>query len=141
MAVINIREIIVEWVRAVNEADDQAILALTTPDFKSRVMFTGPDWHPPEFSRAELAEAVVSMKAMFFKYPLVITIRSILVDGDRASFEATSDTETINGKPYKNRYHFALEFEGNKISEAREYCCSYLIANVLSEFIPSGEPV
>jgi hypothetical protein len=34
-----------------------------------------------------------------------------------------------------------LEFEDSKISEAREYCCSYLIANVLWEFAPKGESV
>jgi ketosteroid isomerase-like protein len=141
MTVRNRKDIIVEWVKAINEGDAQAILALTTLDFKSKVMLTGPDWHPPEYSREQLAKSLAGMQALFFKYPLFLTIKSILVDGDSASFEATSDTETVNGKPYKNRYHFAVQFEGDKISEAREYCCSYLINNVLSELVTNGKSV
>jgi hypothetical protein len=97
MHTINRNDITVEWVGAINEDDDQAILALTTPDFKYKAIFADPDWHSPKFWRAELAEAVVGMKALFLKYPPAITNRSILVGGNSASFEATTDTETTNG--------------------------------------------
>jgi ketosteroid isomerase-like protein len=136
----NRNDVIFEWVKALNEGNAQAILELTTPDFKARFMGTGPSWFPHELSRQDLASSLAGLQTMF-QPPLTLTIKSVLVDEDRASFEATSDTKTINGRVYANRYHFAVEFRGDKIIESREYCCSYLIENVLSELAPNAEQV
>lgn len=51
-----------------------------------------------------------------------IAIGSMTAEGDRVSAEAEGDaTSVVNGRHYRNRYHYLMTMRDGKIAEFREY--------------------
>lgn len=53
--------------------------------------------------------------------PLTISPYAMTAEGKRVAVEATSSAEHVNGKSYRNEYHFLFVVKNGKISEVKEY--------------------
>ncbi len=56
-----------------------------------------------------------------FKRPSVITILGVTAEGDRVAIEAEGYAELVNGKIYRNRYHYLFLFQDGLVRESRLY--------------------
>ena len=52
---------------------------------------------------------------------LQLTVTGMVAEGDRIALEAESTGELKNGRRYRQRYHFLIEFRAGKICAVREY--------------------
>ena len=52
---------------------------------------------------------------------LQMTVLSSIAAGNRVALEVTSSGDMKNGRPYRQEYHFLMEFRDGKISAVREY--------------------
>ncbi len=52
---------------------------------------------------------------------LRMTVLSAVAEGDRVALEVESSGDLHNGRLYRQRYHFLLEFRDGKICAVREY--------------------
>lgn len=53
--------------------------------------------------------------------PLTISPYAMTAEGERVAVEATSSAEHVNGKSYRNEYHFLFVLKDGKISQVKEY--------------------
>lgn len=52
---------------------------------------------------------------------LRMTVLSSIAEGDRVALEVTSSGDLMNGRLYRQEYHFIMEFRDGKICAVREY--------------------
>jgi len=52
---------------------------------------------------------------------LQMTVLSTVAEGDRVAIEAESSGDLQNGRCYRQKYHFLLEFRDGRICAVREY--------------------
>ena len=52
---------------------------------------------------------------------LQMTVLSTVAEGDRVAIEAESSGDLENGRLYRQKYHFLLEFRDGRICAVREY--------------------
>ncbi len=131
------KQIIRDWFKAVNAADETAIMALLTPDFQFKAMARAPQWLIYRWGGQEFAAAPKAMSTLL-KTPIVMHIVGMIAEGDEVAVEADTDAELNNGKRYNNAYHFVFVMRDGLISEVREYCCSYLVEQCFGEFNPNN---
>jgi uncharacterized protein len=53
--------------------------------------------------------------------PIVITPTAMTAEGERVAVEANSSAEHVNGKSYRNEYHFLFILKDGKIHRVKEY--------------------
>jgi hypothetical protein len=71
-------------------------------------------------TKAEFAELLGGVGDML-EGPIVIDPYAMTAEGDRVAVEATSKGEHVNGKSYRNEYHFLFVLKNGKIREVKEY--------------------
>jgi ketosteroid isomerase-like protein len=59
--------------------------------------------------------------ATMFPQGLNMKFHTVVAEGPHVAVQAASDTVAGNGKKYANRYHFYFLFDGDKITQVREY--------------------
>jgi uncharacterized protein len=123
---------------AVNAADCDAILALTTEDFLFTTMARAPDWLQIEWGREAFSQVPPTMSQLM-KAPIHLAILDMIGEGDKITVEAETDGEMLNGRRYNNAYHFAFELTDGKLRRVREYSCSYLAQSCFGAVEP-GNP-
>ena len=64
--------------------------------------------------------------------PPQMTIKGVIVEGNRVAIEAEGRATTKTGKPYNNRYHFLFVVRDGLIVEGREYLDSALYVDVMT---------
>jgi ketosteroid isomerase-like protein len=52
---------------------------------------------------------------------LKMTVKSAIAEADRVAVEVESQGDLENGRPYRQQYHFLMEFRDGKICAVREY--------------------
>lgn len=60
---------------------------------------------------------------MFSQLPngLQIEVTHAIASGDHVALEARSRGDLANGRQYRQEYHFAIDFRGDRIAAVREY--------------------
>jgi uncharacterized protein len=123
------------YFEAVAKMDEAAIRACLSDDFQFRSMQRQPAWLRMQWNADQFVAAPRFMSSLM-KNPLRFKALDTTAEGDRVCVEAESYGEMKNGKIYDNAYHFVFKFRDGKISEVREYSCSYLANDVFSEYQP-----
>jgi ketosteroid isomerase-like protein len=131
------KQMVQRYFDAVAELDKAAIRACLTDEFVFQSMQRKPDWLRLRWNADQFASSPISMSSLM-KKPLKFTAREMTAEGDRVCVEADSYGEMKNGKIYDNAYHFVFKFREGKITEVREYSCSYLADDVFGEFQPTA---
>lgn len=128
------KNIVNEYFDAVNRGNEEDISNLLTDDFVFMSMYRKPEylrfkWNKERF----VAQAGIMSSQM--KKPIVVTPGTMTAEDDRIAVEAESYGEMKNGKIYDNIYHFLFKLRNGKITEVREYSCSYTAHEVFGEFV------
>jgi ketosteroid isomerase-like protein len=135
MSIEQNKQAVRDWFVALEHADEQAVLDMTTEDFRFKCMSRQPEWLRLDWGREEFAAAPKSM-ATSMAEPVRIWIVDMTAEGDRVAVEAAGDGKMLNGKRYDNAYHFVFKFRDGKCYECLEYSCSHLAQSCFG-----GDPV
>jgi uncharacterized protein len=125
---------------AVGGLDEAAIRACLADDFVFKSMQRQPKWLRYRWN-AEQFVAMPRFMSTFMKKPILFKALDMTAEGDRVCVEAESYGEMKNGKIYDNAYHFVFRLRDGKISEVKEYSCSYTADYVFGEFQPKFDTV
>jgi ketosteroid isomerase-like protein len=68
----------------------------------------------------ELAESLSWIQSRL-DGPIAFELGPMVADGKAVSVQLESFAKTVEGKPFNNLYHVYFEFEGDRVSRAREY--------------------
>ena len=71
-------------------------------------------------TKEQLANLLVGVRPVFPKGVQIIP-KGLTAEGDRVALEAQSYGEHVNGKVYKNLYHFLFILRDAKVQSVREY--------------------
>lgn len=128
---------VIEWLAAVNSADEQAILDMVHDDFLFKTMARSPEWLKYRWNKYEFA-AVPKAQSAMLEAAIAMELVDIFAEGDHVALEAKTDAMLKTGKHYDNAYSLIFQFIGDKISEVREYSCSHLVVQCFGEFNPNN---
>ncbi|WP_433662574.1 nuclear transport factor 2 family protein [Nocardia sp. CA-128927] len=89
-------------------------------------------------TKAEMIESFSGFSAIFTT-GLVMTPVGFVADGDKVAMEAESSAQVVNGKSYRNQYHFLIEVHNGKITSVREYMDTQHVTDTFAD-ISAGSP-
>ncbi len=112
-----------------NHPDQRVFEELITDDFTFEIVTAIKDF-PPARGKAEFAAGETERLKALFPNGLKMKLGTIICEGPHVAVQAEADTVAMNGRPYKQRYHFYLRFEGDLIAEGREYNDTNLVREV-----------
>lgn len=75
----------------------------------------------PFIGKKAISEKFLPTLKQIFPKGLAMTVRNVVVGDNLVAVECSSKADLSNGKVYANRYVFMFDFEGNRISNIREY--------------------
>ena len=109
------------------------MLAELTDDFQFESMLQKPEAFNFKWGKDEFAAASGNMSSAMVA-PLKIWIVNMIGEDDKVAVEAESHGEMKSGKIYNNVYHFLFTLRDGKVSNVREYSCSYTAADCFGGF-------
>lgn len=130
------KQVVRDWIEAVNAGREDKIRDLTTEDFRFTCKAVQPEWLRYHWDREEFAKVPSTMSQVLVA-PIQLTIVDMTAEGDRVAVEATSDCRMLNGKRYNNAYHFLFKLRDGKFYEAFEYSCSHLAQSCFGAVTPA----
>ena len=71
-------------------------------------------------TKAEYLQVVAAIKSGFPK-GLHLTVLSMVAEGDMVAAEVASEGEHVNGRSYRNKYHFLIKVKNGQMVEVKEY--------------------
>lgn len=138
MTTDNRKEKATQLLKACDLGDGTAAAKLINDDFTFRFMEGAETWTvdgqevPTTLDRdtflqygLSAADQVTSSKRFNFSFDLAVN------EGDHVMILGKSDALSLKGEPYRNNYVWYLRFNGDGISELREYCDTKLAHDVL----------
>jgi ketosteroid isomerase-like protein len=138
MSVADNKQVVEDYVAAVNRSDPKAIGSYLTDDFIFHSMLRRPKALNFTWPKEHFVHAPAAMSA-HMKSPIQMTVIAMVGEGDKVAVEAQSYGEMLNGKIYDNAYHFLFAFKGNKICSVKEYSCSNTASEVFGEFFKDAQ--
>lgn len=127
------KDIVRQYVSAVNRGDQASILDLLSDDFTFTCLSRRPEWLRLCWDREQFAAAPGMMSSQM-KTPIVMKINGMIGERDQVAVEAESYGDMNNGKIYDNAYHFVFRMKDGKIAEVKEYSCSFTANDVFGEY-------
>lgn len=124
------KELARRYLDRISAGDAEGIADLFTEDGAILVQSSTP--FPPEVRGREAIRALMNrLPDVFPGTGLKIIIDEVTAEENRVSIVSHTDAIHVSGKPYLNRYHFLLYFDGGKIQESHEYLDSLHLRDVL----------
>jgi len=80
-------------------------------------------WFPTTrktLTMSEFADALTWIESRL-DGPIAFELGRMVADGNAVAVQLESFAKTVEGKPFNNLYHVYFEFEGDRVSRAREY--------------------
>jgi len=119
----------IKFLENFNHPDQRVFEELITDDFTFEIATAIKDF-PPARGKAEFAKGETERLKELFPQGLKMKLGTVICEGPHVAVQAEADTVAMNGRPYKQRYHFYLRFEGDLIAEGREYNDTNLVREV-----------
>jgi ketosteroid isomerase-like protein len=123
------KERAIRFLENFNHPDQRVFEELITEDFRFKIVTGLPDF-PPVQGRTAFASSEVQRLKSLFPNGLNMRLLTVICEGPHVAVQAECNTTAMNGRPYCQRYHFYLRFEGELITEGREYNDTNLIREV-----------
>jgi len=121
-----------QFLAAMAKLDIDGMTSLVAPDFildsKGSSSMSGPR------TLAELPQ-IIQMMRHFLPKGATLEILNMTADESRVACEAKGDAMTVDGKPYRNQYHFLIELKNAKITKCSEYMDTRLMDEIFSPLI------
>jgi len=114
------KERALEFLRTLDKPDPAVLSRLVNDNFEFELMGALPGVKPMRGKDVFVANMPKTLKAMF-PNGLNLKLHTVIGEGPHVAVQAESNTVAGNGKKYANRYHFYFLFEGDRISQVREY--------------------
>lgn len=137
MSVEHNKQVVRDYIAAVNRTNAAEISPFLTDDFVFHSMLRRPQWLRFSWPKENFINAPANMSAAM-KKPIQMKILGMIGEGDKVAVEAESYGEMNNGKIYDNAYHFVFTFRDGKICEVKEYSCSFTANDVFGDAINAG---
>ncbi len=118
MSIEQNKQIVTEFLRKFSASDYDSALDMMADDGTWWVAGNMP--LSGTKTKAEFTQLLAGVGEMI-DGPLAIDPYAMTAEGDRVAVEATSKAEHVNGKSYRNEYHFLFVLEGGKIKHVKEY--------------------
>jgi ketosteroid isomerase-like protein len=112
-----------------NHPEQAVFEQLITDDFSFEIVTALEDFPPVKGKIAFAASETERLKALF-PNGLNMKLATVICEGPHVAVQAECDTRAMNGRLYRQRYHFYLRFEGEFIAEGREYSDTNLVREV-----------
>ncbi len=112
-----------------NDPDQRVFEELIADDFTFEIVTAIKDF-PPARGKKEFAAGETERLRALFPNGLKMKLGTVICEGPHVAVQAEADTVAMNGRPYKQRYHFYLRFRGDLIAEGREYNDTNLVREV-----------
>lgn len=123
------RERAIRFLENFNHPDPRVFEELITEDFRFEMITTMKEFAPVR-GKADFARAETERLNALFPRGLRMKLGTIICEGPHVAVQAACDTVAMNGRPYVQRYHFYLRFEGELIAEGLEYNDTNLVREV-----------
>jgi ketosteroid isomerase-like protein len=114
------KERALDFLKGLDKADTAALANIIGDDFEFEMMGALPGIKPIRGKQKFLDNMPKTLAAMF-PNGLNMKFQTVVGEGPHVAVQAASDTVAGNGKKYANRYHFYFLFDGDKITQVREY--------------------
>ena len=114
------KERALDFLKGLDKADVAALASIIGDDFEFEMMGELPGVKPIRGKQKFLDNMPKTLATMFPK-GLNMKFHTVVAEGPHVAVQAASDTVAGNGKKYANRYHFYFLFDGDKITQVREY--------------------
>jgi uncharacterized protein len=77
----------------------------------------------PSAGRHDKAHIARLFRRMLERMPggLAMQVKNVIAEGDQVALEVESSGDLIDGRLYRQSYHFLMAFRGGKIAAVREY--------------------
>jgi ketosteroid isomerase-like protein len=112
------RRIAIDFLNALGRGDLEALEQLMTDDIELETM--GCSFLSEKRDRDRLIELVNAFHH-FMTTPIEFEFESITAKEDRVALEPRSRATMVDGRPYRNTYHWLCWVDGGRIRKAREY--------------------
>lgn len=129
MTAAQYRERAIRFLENFNHPDPRVFEELITEDFRFEMITTMKEFAPVR-GKADFARAETERLNALFPRGLRMKLGTIICEGTHVAVQAACDTIAMNGRPYVQRYHFYLRFEGELIAEGFEYNDTNLVREV-----------
>jgi ketosteroid isomerase-like protein len=116
-----IKKVTLELFARINAGDVDGVLALLSDDVSWRL--AGKTESLPTagvYDKKRLKRLFERMLASL-EDGLKMRVLSMIAEGDRVAAEVVSEGDLKNGRNYRQEYHLAITFKGDKIGEVHEY--------------------
>jgi len=134
MSIEKNKQVVRDYIDAVNRTNAAEISPFLTDDFAFHSMLRRPQWLHFSWPKENFINAPANMSTQMNK-PIQMKINGMIGEGDKVAVEAESYGEMKNGKIYDNAYHFVFTFRDGKICEVKEYSCSFTANDVFGSTI------
>jgi ketosteroid isomerase-like protein len=114
------KALVADFLRVFSQGDVPGVVARMTPDATWWVSGTMKGLSGT-YTRDQLEVLLNGVKTVYKQGALLITPSAMTAEGQRVAVEADSFAELLNGRVYRNRYHFLIELAGDKVAKVREY--------------------
>jgi len=114
------KERALDFLKGLDKANVAALASIIGDDFEFEMMGALPGVKPIRGKQKFLDNMPKTLATMFPK-GLNMKFHTVVAEGPHVAVQAASDTVAGNGKKYANRYHFYFLFDGDKITQVREY--------------------
>jgi ketosteroid isomerase-like protein len=114
------KERALDFLKGLDKNDAAALASIIGDDFEFEMMGALPRIKPIRGKQKFIDNMPKTLTSMFPK-GLNMKFHTVLAEGPHVAVQAASDTVAGNGKKYANRYHFYFLFDGDKITQVREY--------------------
>jgi len=125
------KEKALKFIAALDKGDANGFNDLLTDDFNFEIMGKLPGFEPIDGKDNFINGMVPGVKTLF-PTGLNFTIGTVISEGPHVAIQASSKTVAANGRAYANRYHWYIHFNGDKISQFREYADTNHIRETVS---------
>jgi uncharacterized protein len=124
------KRVVLEFLQAFEAGDIDAVLSRLTDDATWWVSGDLP--MSGTFAKPEIA-TMMSRIVQSTAGPVTFKPVSVVAEDDRVAVEAESSADLTNGKHYTNKYHFAFEFDRDRVSAVREYMDTLRVHQLMFE--------
>jgi ketosteroid isomerase-like protein len=114
------KERVLDFLKTLEKPDPAVLSNLINDDFEFEMMGRLPGIKPMLGKDFFVKNMPKVLKGMF-PNGLNFKFHTVIAEGPHVAVQAESDTVAGNGKKYANRYHFYFLFDGDRISQVREY--------------------
>ena len=124
------KEAAAAFLRALDKLDPATLANLVSDNFEFEMKGRLPGVMPILGKHKFLSNMPKTLIATF-PNGLNMKLLTVVAEGPHVAIQAESDTVAGNGKKYSNRYHFYFLFDGDRITQVREYNDVNLVREVL----------